>query len=529
MLHDHRSRCAGRLLGLLLGALTTAPAGAQTLTMGAGSPISSLDPHYHQLRSNAEVSQMIFDTLLGTDARAQLVPGLAESWRAVGEDVWEFTLREGVRFHDGRPFTTDDVAFTIERIPTVTGPGASYSTHVRPVRRVEVVDARTIRLHTAGPFPLLPVYFSQVFMLGRAIHTDAQTGDFNSGRVAIGTGPYRLVSHVPGDRVVLARHDGWWGTRPHWSNVTYRMITNDSARLAALMAGDVDFIDQVPTSDLARLRGDARFHVASATSLRTMYVTLDSTRAAPVPQVAGPGGTPLNANPLADIRVRRALSLAIDRRLLVERVMDGAALATMQFMPPGAYSHIPGRPVPAADPEAARALLAQAGYPQGFQMTLGGSNDRYMNDSRVVQAIGQMWTRIGVRTTVEAQPYATFIGRATRREFPAALLTWGNSTGEASVVLNSVLRTVDRERGHGAANRVLYSNPEMDRLVAEAEREMDAGRREELLRQAQRAALDDIALVPLYLQSSLWAMRSGLMYEARADERSDPVAIRPAR
>ncbi|MCW8087917.1 ABC transporter substrate-binding protein [Sabulicella glaciei] len=521
--HHRKGGRAAALAFALLGAVLPTAAGAQTLTVGAGAPVSSLDPHYHQLRSNAEVSQMLFGTLLTTDAQARLLPSMAESWRPVGDAVWEFTLREGIRFHDGRPFTADDVAFTVERIPTVSGPGASYGTHVRPVRRVEVVDARTVRLHTNGPFPLLPVYFSQVFMLGRDIHANASGGDFNDGRAAIGTGPYRLVSYTPGDRIVMERNDSWWGGTPHWATVNYRIITNDAARMAALLAGDVDFIDQIPTRDVARLRRDSRFRVAETTSLRTMYVTLDSTRTPPVPGISG-----TEANPLADIRVRRALSLAISRRALVERVMDGAALATMQFMPPGTYSHIPDMPVPEADPAAARALLAEAGYPNGFALTLGGSNDRYMNDSQMVQAIGQMWTRIGIRTTVEAQPYATFIGRATRREFPAALLTWGNSTGEASVVLNSVLRTADRERGHGAANRVRYSNPELDRLVGEAETEMDATKREDLLRRAQRAALDDVALVPLYLQPALWAMRSSLTYEARADERNDFVAVRPA-
>ena len=151
-----------------------------------------------------------------------------------------------------------------------------------------------------------------------------------------------------------------------------------------------------------------------------------------------------------------------------------------------------------------------------------------MNDSRIVQAIGQMWTRIGVRTTVEAQPYATFIGRATRREAPAALLTWGNSTGEVSVLLNSVLRTPNRNRGHGAANRLLYSNPAMDDLVAAAEVEMDDAKREDLLRRASTIALDDRMLVPLYLQNALWGMRSGITYEARMDERNDPMAVRPA-
>lgn len=516
------------LLGLVAMPWVGAIAAAQTLTMGVGSPVSSLDPHYHLLRSNNEVGQMLFDTLLTTDARAQLHPGLAERWSAVGDDVWEFTLRENVRFHDGTPLTTDDIAYTFERIPQMRGPGASFSALIRPVRRVEIVDARTLRLHTTGPAPLLPTYLSQVMIVSRRLHAEATTADFNGGRSAIGTGPFRLVSHASGDRIVLARNDHYWGAKPHWASVTYRMITNDAARTAALLAGDVDIIDQISTSDLERLRRDSRFHVAETTSLRVMYITLDGTRQPPVPLIAATGGAALERNPLSDPRVRQALAAAIDRRQLVERVMEGAALATAQFMPPGSYSHIPDRPVPDADPAAARRLLAEAGYPQGFQLTLIGSNDRYMNDARVVQAIGQMWTRIGVRTTVEAQPYATFIGRATRREAPAALLTWGNSTGEVSVLLNSVLRTPNRERGQGAANRLLYSSPAMDDLVAAAEVEMNDARREDLLRRASAIALDDRMLVPLYLQNALWAMRSGITYEARMDERNDPAAVRPA-
>lgn len=530
MLQHARPTKRASVLRRFLLSLAALPFGAalaagQTLNMGVGSPISSLDPHYHLLRSNSEVAQMIFDSLLVTDAEAKLRPSLAESWRPIGEEGWEFTLREGIRFQDGSPFTTDDIAFTLERIPGVTGPGASFTTHIRPVSRVEIVDARTIRLFTNAPAPLLPIYLSQVAMLGRHIHAGATTADFNSGKVAIGTGPFRMVSYTPGDRATFARNEGYWGEKPEWANVSYRMITSDASRTAALMAGDVDFIDQIPTSDLERLRADRRFRVAETTSLRVMYITLDAARAAPVPELASASGEALDRNPLADIRVRQALALAIDRGLIVRRVMQNAALATGQFMPPGAFSHIPNFPVPASDPDAARHLLSEAGYPRGFQITLAGSNDRYMNDSRVVQAIGQMWTRIGVRTTVEAQPYATFIGRATRREVPAALLTWGNSTGDASVLLNSVLRTRNREAGQGAANRTHYSNPELDRLTGAAEREMDDEQRDALLQQASRIAIEDVAMIPLYLQNALWAMRAHLRYEARADERNDPSSV----
>ncbi|WP_424811119.1 ABC transporter substrate-binding protein [Roseococcus sp. YIM B11640] len=516
-------------LGMVVGLGCAAGASAQTLTMGVGSPVSSLDPHYHQLRSNGEIAQSIFDTLVSTDAQARIHPAMAESWRALGTEGWEFRLREGIRFHDGTPFTADDVAFTLERIPTVTGPGASYSGLIRPVNRVEVVDDRTIRLYTSGPSPLLPTYLSQVVMLSRKIHAGAATADFNNGRVAIGTGPFRLVSYTNNDRIVLARNDQYWGDKAHWAEVNYRIITNDTARTAALLAGDVDFIDQVPTSDLARMRRDSRLRVAETTSLRVMYLTLDGTRETPGPGMAATGGGALDRNPLADARVRRALSMALDRRLIQERVMENAALASAQLMPPGSYSSLPDLPVPAADPEGARRLLAEAGWPQGFQITLAGSNDRYINDARVVQAVGQMWTRIGVRTTIEAQPYASFIGRATRREAPVNLLSWGNSTGEVSVLLNSVLRTVNRERGHGSSNRIQYSAPALDSLIGQAEIELDEARREVLLQQATRLVLEDHPVVPLYLQNAVWAMRSNLTYEARSDERNDPSSIRPAR
>jgi peptide/nickel transport system substrate-binding protein len=348
------SRCPRRLL-LGLAMLAVLPSGAmgQSLTMGLGSPVSSLDPHYHLLRSNGEVAQMLFDTLLTTDAEARLHPGLAESWRPVGTEAWEFTLREGVRFHDGTPLVPEDIAFTFERIPQVRGPGASYTTHIRPVSRVEILDERRLRLHTSRPAPLLPTYLSQVVILSRRLHAGGTTADFNSGKLAVGTGPFRLASYAAGDRIALVRNEAYWGERPDWASVTYRMITNDAGRTAALLAGDVDFIDQVPTSDIERFRTDRRFRLAETTSLRVMYVTLDGTRPPPVPLLTAANGGPLDANPLADLRVRRALAMAIDRRLLVERVMQGAALATTQFMPPGTYGALPDRPVPAAEPEGA--------------------------------------------------------------------------------------------------------------------------------------------------------------------------------
>jgi peptide/nickel transport system substrate-binding protein len=219
--------------------------------------------------------------------------------------------------------------------------------------------------------------------------------------------------------------------------------------------------------------------------------------------------------------------MAIDRQAIVDRVMEGAATPAGQFLPPGVFSHVPDLGPPRPDPEGARRLLAEAGFPQGFRIQLNGPNDRYINDARITQAIGQMWTRIGVRTAVEAQPWTTFIARAGRQEFAAFLIGWGSSP-EGSHPLRNLVATWDRERGWGASNRGRYSNPELDRMIEEALAEMDDAKRERMLQDAQRLAFDDVAILPLHIQTNIWAMRRGLAHSARADELTRAQDVRPA-
>jgi len=503
------------------------PAAAQTLNLAVGAPVTSLDPHYHALSPNYAVADMLFDSLTAFDARARVEPRLAESWRPVAGDAWEVTLRPGVRFHNGSAFTAEDVAFTIARVPTVPNSPSSYGIYTRAIRRVEVVDPLTVRLHTDGPYPLLPADLAQVAMLDAETHANPLTERFNSGEIAIGTGPYRVLSHRNGDRIEYARNEEWFGPRPHWARVTYRMITNDAARTAALLSGDVDFIDQVPTSDIARLRGDARVALSEIDGLRLIYLALDHSRDGATPFATGEDGRPLPRNPLKDPRVRRALSMAIDRGAITERVMEGASSPTVQLLAPTGFGAIPGREAGRPDPEGARRLLAEAGYPGGFRLTLHGPNDRYMNDARIIQAVGQMWTRIGVRTAVEGQPWATFVGRAGRQELSAMLVGWGTSSGEASNPLRSLLATYNAARGWGGSNRGRYANPAMDEKLDEALRTLDDGRREAILREATAIAMDDVGIIPIHLQRNIWAMRRGLRHEARADELTRAQDVRP--
>ncbi|MCQ4161189.1 ABC transporter substrate-binding protein [Roseomonas sp. GC11] len=511
-----------------LALCAAAPAGAQTLTMAVGAQVTSLDPHYHALSPNLAVATMLFDTLTQFDSEARMQPGLAESWKPVSDTVWEFKLRPGVRFHNGNPFTAEDVAFTIARVPAVPNSPSSYAIYTRAIERVEIVDPLTVRFHTRTPYPLLPNDLGQVAILDRETHEGASTEDFNSGKVAVGTGPFRYVSFRSGDRLELARNDAYWGDKPHWQQVHYRILPNDASRTAALLAGDVDFIDQVPTSDLASLRRNDKVRLVEKDGLRIIFLALDHLHPQGSPQITDHEGKPLPRNPLLDLRVRRALSIAIDRPAIAARVMEGTAMPSGQFLPNNAFGAIPDLPAPKTDAEAAKKLLAEAGYPQGFRITLSGPNDRYMNDARIVQAIGQMWTRIGVRTAVDAQPWTTFIARAGRQELSAFLVGWGTSSGEASSPLRSLVASYDRDKGFGTSNRGRYANPEVDAKLEAALRELDDAKREGLLRDATRIAMDDVGIIPIHIQKNLWAMRPTLVHDSRADELTRAQDVRPA-
>ena len=510
-------------------ALAAGGGAAQTMTMAVGAPVTSLDPHYHQLSPNNAIADTIFDRLINTDATSRSIPGLATEWRAIEPTVWEFRLRPNVRFHNGNAFTAEDVAFTLQRLPNVPNSPSSFAAYSRPISRIEIVDPLTIRFHTHQPYPLLPLDMTNVRIVDKETAENATTADFNEVRAAQGTGPYRVISHRNGDRIELERNDTYWGERAPFQRVSYRMITNDAARTAALLAGDVEFIDQVPTTDLAKLRGDNRVRLSETLGLRLIFLGLDHLRGPDEnsPFITDSNGQPLGRNPLRDVRVRRALSMAIDRNAIVSRIMEGAAAPAGQFLPEGVFGHVPGLGAPAFDPDGARRLLAEAGYPQGFRIQLNSPNDRYVNDSRIAQAIGQMWTRIGVRTAVEAQPWTTFIGRAGRQEYSTFLIGWG-SNPDGSHPLRNVIATVSRERGWGASNRGRYSNPQVDRLLEQSLSEMDEAKRERLIVEAMRIAMEDVAVIPLHIQTNIWAMRRHLEHTPRNDELTRAQDVRPA-
>jgi len=514
-------------LGLAIAAALALPAKAQDLTIAVGGAFTSMDPHFFDLSPNHALTWHVFDRLVHPDADQRPSPGLATNWRPINERTWEFKLREGVTFHDGTPFTADDVVFTFARAPNVPNSPTSMGQYIRPVTRLEVVDAHTIRLHTAEPVPLIPQMMSSFSVIGRKQGegpggVPLGTADYNNGRAAIGTGPYKLVSFTLGDRAVFAKNPAWWGPAQPWDKVTYRLITNDSSRVAALQSGDVDAIDAVPTRDVARLQKDAKLSVTSRPGLRLIYLYVDANR--PVtPHVTDKAGNPLPKNPLMDVRVRQALSLALNREGIRRQIMEGYSLPTGQGMPEGAMGYDPSIKVPAYDVEGAKRLLAEAGYPDGFAITLHGPNDRYVNDDAIAQAIAQMWSRIGVKTAVQTSPASVFFtAGGVRDEHSIALTGWSTSTGEPDTHLSLMLATPDPPRGRGSRPRPShYSNPEIDRLVDRALTTIDQEAREKLYFEAIRMGFQrDAAVIPIHHQVNIWAMRKGIGYTAMLSEQT---------
>lgn len=509
-----------------LFAAACAPANAADLSVALGADVTSIDPHFHNLTPNNNIGQHVFDTLVAKDARGTLTPALAESWRAIDDTTWEFKLRKGVKFHDGTEFTAADVVFTLERIPNVPNSPSPFTTYTKQVTEKIAVDPYTLRLKSAAPYPQMPNDMSTVMIVSASAAGKAATEDFNSGKATVGTGPFRFVRWQRGDRIELARNDAYWGTKPAWDRVTFRIITSDPTRVASLLAGEVRAIENIPTSDLARLRANKDLNIYRTVSVRLMYLHLDAARDKS-PFVTDKAGKPLDKNPLRDLRVRRALSKAINRQALVERVMEGAAAASSQLMPEGFFGYAPAIRLEAYDPDGARKLLAEAGYPDGFGLTLHAPNNRYVNDEQIAQAVAQMLARVGIQTRVDAMPSSVFFSRGSKLEFSFMLVGWGAETMEASSPLKALLATFNTEKGTGASNRGRYSNAKMDAVLEQALATVDDGRREKLLQQATEIGVGDLGIIPLYHQHNLWATRKGVAYIPRADERTFAHEFKP--
>jgi len=508
---------------LAMALLSSVSVQAQTLNIAFADPLSSLDPQLNNHAGDRSADLHFWDLLVENNYN-KLQPGLALSWKNIDAKTWEFKLRPNVKWQDGKPFTAEDVIFSYQRARNVPGSVATFAGYLRTVESVSAKDPLTLVIKTNIPNPDLPLNLASVHIVSKHIGEKATTENYNSGAAMVGSGPYKWVSYIPGDRIVMERNNDYWGSKQIWEKVNYRYINNAAARTAALLSGDVDVIDKVSVSDLARLKQSPNVKVFPYNGLRVLLLQ-PTFREGPSPYITDNNGKQLDKNPLLDARVRRALSLAINRKALIDRILQGAATEANQWMPAGTYGYNPDIKNIPNDVNQAKKLLAEAGFPQGFKLTIHVPNDRYPQAPETMQAVAQFWTRIGVKTQVEVLPWASYAARANKNEFAVSVLAWGNGTGEASYALVNVLATVDAKTGLGASNWNHYSNPAIDRALTESTEEFDTAKREAILRNAAKIVSDDAGIIPLYHYQNIWAAKKGLKVTPASSDRTTAMMV----
>lgn len=504
------------LVSIAIGiAVPSGPASAEDLTIALGSSITSLDPHFANNSPNKAVARHFFEALIRFDENSNLVPSLATSWKRKNDTTWEIKLRPNVKFSDGSTLTADDVVVSFERAPAVPNSPSSLGLFTRSISKVTAVDPATVEIETKYPDPLLPTMLPEILIIPAEIK-EATTADYNSGKSMVGTGPFVFQSYTPGDRLIMLRNKNYWDDQPDWDKVTLRFITNEATRVAALLSGDANLIENVSPDLIGRIK-EGDYNIVQSPPALPVYIGLDvGGDTTPFVKV-GKSAEGAKTNPLQDKRVRQALSYGIDRKALSDRIMHGTTTPAVQLLAGTLFGTSPNVPDPKYDPAKAKALLAEAGYKDGFSLTFHGPNDRYTNDSRVVQAIAQMWNRIGIEAKAEVMPWSVFFPKTGKREFSVWLLSSG-AISEMGTALNSVVVTHDPKNGRGVNNRGRYSNPELDELVNTSFRTLDDDKRRAMLQNASELAVDEMPVIPIYFYSFSIATKKNIKYTPRLDQ-----------
>jgi peptide/nickel transport system substrate-binding protein len=505
-------------LGLTLAAAASS-AHAGVFKWANDGDVRALDPYTFNETVQNSFLENIYEKLVQHGKDLNLEPALAVSWETTGPNVWRFHLRPNVKWQDGKPFTADDVVFSFHRI---SGKNSAKRSQVATVKEVRKVDDLTVDFETKGPDPILPSEVSAMDIMSKTWceeHDAVENVVFGKGenyalRNAMGTGPFRLVSREPDRKTVVERNPDWWGKPEHnIDRAEFNVIANASTRVAALLSGEMDMIYSVPPQDMDRIAKTAAMRLIQGPELRTIYIALDQWRDELLfSSVKG-------KNPFKDVRVRRALALAIDEEAIVKRVLRGEGHSTWLMYGPGVNGYDPAvdkRPAP--DIAKAKALLAEAGYPDGFQLTMDCPNDRYVMDEQICTAIASMMAKIGVKLEVYARTKVKFfadVGYPNYRQ-SFSLQGWTPATYDAHNVFYTLLSTRAPD-GRGQGNNGGYSNPRLDELTAAMAQELDKKKRQKLINDAARIAQDDVATIPLHQQVIVWAARDGVEVVQPAD------------
>ncbi|KAF1049802.1 ABC transporter substrate-binding protein [Xylophilus sp.] len=492
-------RCAA-----LAAALSTAGlAAAQTLRIASPGDTISLDPHAAVNESvQYSLTSNVYEPLVGRNKDLSLAPLLSTGWRQTAPTVWQFALRAGVKFQDGAPLAADDVVFSIER--------AARAGLLPGVAGARAVVGRTVDIETRQPQPLLPDALTEIGILPRAW---AQSHD--PAREANGTGPYAVRERVPGSRTVFERFAGYWGSvEGNVQRVVFTPQPDAAARVAGLLKDGFDLVEPVPVADAAKVKASGEARVVTGPELRTIFLGMDQWRD------ELPNASVKGRNPFKDVRVRQAFYQAIDIEAITKKVQQGAARPAALIVGPGINGWTAALDKRLAfDAKAAKALLAEAGYPEGFALTLNCPSDRYVNDAAVCRAIGEQLGRIGVRVQVAVESKQTYFPRLLRRDTGFYLLGWTPGTYDAAAALEALAQCRTEGADAGGYNVGGYCNPALDALLERLGRETDRARRNQLLGEALALHARDVGHIPLYQQSLSWGVANDAQVVQLPDNR----------
>ena len=509
---------------ILLGLAAALPASAERLRWASQGDALSLDPHANNETMTLRFLANVYDALVTRDKNLKIVPWLATEWRVIEPTRWRFTLRRGVKFHDGGIMTAQDVAFSIKRAGS---PTSGVSSHAAGIKAVEVIDDATLDIVTDAPRPTLLSQLTNIYVMDRAWaerNNAIAVANNNAGLVGFttlnenGTGAYRVKERVPDQRTVLVRNPDWWGTPAgNLTEIVFTPIKQPSTRLAALLSGEVDLINPVPLQDVDRIKATEGLKVVEMVEIRTLYFGMNQA----VDRLST--GQP---NPFKDHRVREAVYRAIDIEAIKRVVMRGAASPTGLLVGPGVEGYDKALDVRLPyDPARAKALLAEAGFPDGFAFQLHCPNDRYVNDEAICVAAVAMLARVGLKADLLSTTKSIHFKKLQTEDVDMYMQGWAPNSYDAYEAFFYNLATREQDKpevrlgeGQGTWNSGRYRNPEFDRLLLRIASETDLAKRHELILQAHKIYTGDIALIPLHQQWIAWGVRDAVSVVPLADD-----------
>jgi peptide/nickel transport system substrate-binding protein len=482
-------------------------AGAQTIRIANQGDALSLDPHSLNESLQLSVTANVYETLVGRNKDLSLAPLLATSWKQTSPNVWRFELRKGVTFHDGTPFSADDVVFSFAR---AQGDGSDLRATLSDIKAVRKVGDLAVEIETNGPFPILPDVISLTMIMSKkwceenqaTKPVDRRKGIENTASFkANGTGPFRVRERQPNVRTVFTRNGTYWGKIDgNAQEIIFTPIANPATRVAALVSGEVDVMEPVPVQDIARINAAPNARVITGPEMRTIFLGMDQKR--DELQYSNIKGK----NPFKDKRVRQAFYQAIDIVGIQKTVMRGASKPTGLLVGPGinGWTAEQDKRLP-YDVEAAKKLLTEAGYPNGFEVSLNCPNDRYVNDGQICQSVASNLAKIGVKINLVAETKGTYFPKVLRRDTSFYMLGWTPTTYDSHNALSSLTSCPD-DKGTGQFNLGAYCNPKLDELTKKIQSESDKAKRNELIKEAFKMHADDIGHLPLHQQSLAWGV-----------------------